>query len=200
MPYSHQNVLGYKNVESFYDGREVQGDRSARAMLIFPQVVEHLTLDPNKTFATDAVKFAHMWYTRASQDMKDKFKKLVQNGQIDLCMGGWVENDESIPYFEDIIGQFYMGHNWIRHEFDISPKVGFNLLSQTHTDANAALLHDLGFQALFFTSKFLQDYQLMNRFNPEIHESHFLWFPMKESFDTSRGILGAIVNPWMKQF
>jgi hypothetical protein len=47
-----------------------------------------------------------MWYTRASQEMKDKFKKLVQNGQIDLCMGGWVENDESIANYEDIIGSF----------------------------------------------------------------------------------------------
>lgn len=66
MPYSHENVLGYKNLDSFYDGREVNGDRSARAMLIFPQVVQQLTADSNKTFSTDAVKFAHMWYTRAS--------------------------------------------------------------------------------------------------------------------------------------
>ena len=35
-------------------------------------------MDPNKTFATGEVKFAHMWYTRASQEMKDKFKKLVK--------------------------------------------------------------------------------------------------------------------------
>ena len=35
-----------------------------RAMIIFPEVVDRLTQDPSKTFATDAVKFAQMWYTR----------------------------------------------------------------------------------------------------------------------------------------
>jgi len=70
----------------------------------------------------------------------------------------------------------------------------------THTDVNSALLHDMGFSALFFTSKYLQEYQLKNRFNPEIHESHFIWFPAEEAYGKSRGILGGILNPWMKEF
>lgn len=85
--------------------------------------------------------------------MKDKFKKLVQNGQIDLCMGGLVETDEAIPYYEDIIGNFYIGHNWIRNEFGISPKVGMNLKTRSHSEVTAALFHDLGFEALFFMPK-----------------------------------------------
>ena len=105
VPYSNENISPLKNVDSQFAGQENRdGDPMTRAMIIFPEVVDRLTQDPSKTFATDAVKFAQMWYTRAPKSMQNKFKKLVQNGQIDLCMGGWVENDEALSYFEDIIG------------------------------------------------------------------------------------------------
>ena len=78
VPYSNQNVSPLKNLDSQYAGQENRdGDPMTRAMIIFPQVVDRLILDPSKTFATDAVKFAHMWYTRASKSYQKKFKKLV---------------------------------------------------------------------------------------------------------------------------
>lgn len=170
-----------------------------RAMLIFPEVVDRLTQDPSKTFATDAVKFAQMWYTRAPKSMQNKFKKLVQNGQIDLCMGGWVENDESLSYFEDIIGSFYMGHNWIRNEFGITPSVGMNIQAHSHSETNAALFHDLGFQALFFSSKYVQDKKLTEMFKEGNHDSHFMWQAMNSTFGSKKEIIAGVLNPLQKK-
>lgn len=78
VPYSNENISPLKNVDSQFAGQENRdGDPMTRAMIIFPEVVDRLTQDPSKTFATDAVKFAQMWYTRAPKSMQNKFKKLV---------------------------------------------------------------------------------------------------------------------------
>jgi len=71
-------------------------------------------------------------------------------------MGGLVETDESIPNYEDIIGSFYMGNNWIKNEFGVNPKVGMNIRSNSHSEINAALFHDMGFEAQFFGTKGIQ--------------------------------------------
>lgn len=64
-------------------------------------------------------------------------------------MGGWVGSDECDANYEDIIGNFYQGHQWISDEFGITPRVGWNIDPFGHTEANAAIFHDLGFEALF---------------------------------------------------
>jgi len=43
-----------------------------------------------------------------------------------------------------------MGHKWLKQEFGVAPTVGWNIDPFGHTAANAAIYHDLGFDALFF--------------------------------------------------
>ena len=114
-------------------------------------------------------------------------------------MGGWVENDESLSYFEDIIGQFYLGHNWIRNEFGIISSVGMNIQSQSHSETNAALFHDLGFKALFFSSKYVQDKKLKEMFKDGNHDSHFMWQAMNSTFGYHKEILTGVLNPLQKK-
>jgi hypothetical protein len=95
-------------------------------------------------------------------------------------MGGWVGADECDAYFEDIIQNFYKGHHWLSEEFGISPRVGWNIDAFGHTEANAAIFHDLGFEALFMSR--LAEADLKNRFKPETHSSHFLWRPQASHF------------------
>ena len=64
-------------------------------------------------------------------------------------MGGWVGADECNANYEDIIGNFYKGHSWLKDEFGISPRVGWNIDPFGHTEGTAAIMHDLGFEALF---------------------------------------------------
>ena len=66
-------------------------------------------------------------------------------------MGGWVHTDECNADFEDIIENFVKGHQWISQEFGVAPRVGWNIDAFGHTEANAAIFHDLGFDALFFS-------------------------------------------------
>jgi hypothetical protein len=42
--------------------------------------------------------------------MQDDVKRLIQTGQLEITMGGWVGTDECDATYEDIIGNFYQGH------------------------------------------------------------------------------------------
>lgn len=104
-------------------------------------------------------------------------------------MGGWVGQDESTPNYEDMMNNFFMGHQWLKKEFNVSPSIGWNIDPFGHTQANAALFHDLGFEALFFARMNFND--TLDRFKPENHESHFLWRPFSKSFGNQKEILSA---------
>jgi lysosomal alpha-mannosidase len=104
-------------------------------------------------------------------------------------MGGWVHTDECNANFEDIIANFIKGHQWLSKEFGISPRIGWNIDAFGHTQANAALFHDLGFEALFFARAQSDDVNW--RFDNQ--QSHFLWRPLSKHFGAQKEILGGIL-------
>jgi len=67
----------------------------------------------------------------------------------------------------------HIGHQFLWEEFQVRPKIGWMLDEFGHSEANAALYDDFGFEVLFLT-----------RLNPEMREKlrndkmlHFLWTP-----------------------
>ena len=122
--------------------------------------------------------------------MQKDVKKLIDEGRFEITMGGWSATDESTTNYEDIIANFMKGHTWLKDEFGVTPTVGWNIDSFGHTQANAALFHDLGFEALFFARLGLDD--VRQRYDPENHSSHFLWRPMSKHFGAQKEILGGL--------
>jgi len=96
------------------------------------------------------MKFFNMWYTRQTKEMQNDVKMLIKEGRLEITMGGWSGPDECDANYEDIIGNFQKGHSWLLEEFGVTPRVGWNIDPFGHTEANAALYHDFGFDALFF--------------------------------------------------
>ena len=47
----------------------------------------------------------------------------MKKGQIEFLNGGWCSNDEATTYYEDIIEQMTLGHDFLKNEFDYIPKV-----------------------------------------------------------------------------
>jgi hypothetical protein len=63
-------------------------------------------------------------------------------------------------------------------EFNSTPRVGWNVDPFGHTEGNAALFHDFGFDALFFSRSYADKVKdaFANR------GSHFLWRPFSNHF------------------
>lgn len=65
-----------------------------------------------KYFVTEIV-FLKDWYQSIGEEMRKKVKQFVSSGQLEIANGGWVENDEAVCYFDDIIDQYTIGHNYL---------------------------------------------------------------------------------------
>jgi len=70
---------------------------------------------------------------------------MLENGQIDIANSGWVENDEAVCYYDDILDQYTVGMNWMYEEFGYVNKIGWATDSFGHSHSQVALEHLLGF-------------------------------------------------------
>ena len=149
-------------------------------------------MNPNRTFTYVEMKFFHMWYTRLNQERKDVVKKLIQNGQLEISQGGWVANDEACTNYEDIIMQMYIGHQFLKKEFGVTPRVGWMLDSFGHSAANAALFADFGFDAIYFSR--IDEYERNSSSDASVNPQTFIWRPFSKSMGEQKEILAGVYN------
>ena len=49
--------------------------------------------------------------------------------------------DEATPYYEDMIDQMTKGHEFLKREFDVKPRVAWHIDPFGHSSANAAMFN-----------------------------------------------------------
>jgi hypothetical protein len=142
---------------------------------ILSTVTEELIKDPKRRFSYAEVKYIQMWYSRQKPEMKEKFKRLVQNGQFEIINGGWSSTDEASPNYEDLIDNQMIAHQFLQQEFGVTPKVGWNIFAYGHSATNARLFADLGYKAQFFAKI---DNDVKESLDKD-HDYNFLWQPTR---------------------
>ena len=76
-------------------------------------------------------------------------KQFVKEGRWEFLNGGVSAHDEACPTYEGILDNLMRGHKFLKEEFGVAPRVGWQLASLGHSAANARLYADLGFDAMF---------------------------------------------------
>lgn len=178
-----------KTVEEYFTGA-YGWNSHASVDLILTSVVKELARNPKRKFTFVEMKFFSMWYRQQDQKTQELVKKLVQSGQLEITQGGWTASDEACPNYQDLILNMHIGHKFLWDEFKIKPKVGWMLDSFGHSEANAALFADFGFEAFFFT-----------RASPEVRRQlkkekklHSVWTPFSKNTGTERQILTHVYH------
>lgn len=69
-------------------------------------------------------------------------------------------NDEADPYYEDIIDQMTIGHEFLLREFNVTPTVGWHIDPFGHQASQAAIFSQMGFNSWFFARIDQQDKDL----------------------------------------
>jgi len=150
VPHTHDDVGWLKTVEEYFTGAK-PGNARANVALILDTVINELQKDPKRTFTYVEMKFFSMWYNEQDQKTKQIVKDLIKKGQLEITMGGWSATDEACPTYEDIILNMHMGHDFLWNEFRVKPRIGWMIDPFGHSEGNAALFSDFGFEALFFS-------------------------------------------------
>jgi hypothetical protein len=86
-------------------------------------------------------------------------------------------HDEACPIYEDMIDNMMIGHDFILKEFGVKPRIGWQIDPFGHSNTNARIFAEMGFDAWFFARLDHQDKDRRTRDN----ELEFVWMPNPQS-------------------
>ena len=154
--HTHDDVGWLKTVDEYYSGIDDQIQR-VQVELILDSTIEELIKDKKKRFSYVEMKFFSMWWKDQTDIMKEQVRELVTDGRLELLNAGWSMHDEACPYYEDMINNMMAGHDFVYKEFGVRPRVGWQIDPFGHSNANARLFAEMGFDAFFFARLDYQD-------------------------------------------
>ncbi|XP_045211314.1 lysosomal alpha-mannosidase-like [Mercenaria mercenaria] len=146
VPHTHDDVGWVKTYEEYYQ-QDVKK--------IISSVVENLEHDRlkggNKRFIYVEMAFLKLWWQDQNDDIKRIVRTLVNEGRLEIILGGWCMNDEATPYYLDIIDQHTLGFQFIRTNFGDCgrPKIGWQIDPFGHSREVASLFAQFGFDGMF---------------------------------------------------
>ncbi|KAK0403102.1 hypothetical protein QR680_016716 [Steinernema hermaphroditum] len=149
--HTHDDLGWIKTVDQYYWGskRELV---AVGVQYIYNTVIDELEKDPSRRFSLAETGFLWRWMLTHDERQHERLKKLIQNGQIEMIGGGWVQNDEAASHYIEIIDQMSWGLQYLNRTFGECgrPKVGWQIDPFGHSKEYANLCSKFGFNALFF--------------------------------------------------
>lgn len=155
--HTHDDVGWLKTVDQYYVGsnNSIQG---ACVQNVLDSIVPALLADKNRKFIYIEQTFFQRWWRDQSEAVQETVRRLVNSGQLELINGGMCMHDEAAPHYIDMIDQTTLGHRFIKQEFDITPRIGWQIDPFGHSATQAYLLGaEVGFDSLFFARIDYQD-------------------------------------------
>ncbi|KAH3893393.1 alpha-mannosidase 2x-like [Dreissena polymorpha] len=113
IPFSHVDPGYGMTLEQYY---------SSMTKHTLDNLVVKLEQYPNMTFQWAETVFLERWWRDISPETKATFRRLVNNGQLEIVLGGWVMPDEAVTHYGPVIDQLIEGHQWLKENVGVKPK------------------------------------------------------------------------------
>ncbi|CAI0456276.1 unnamed protein product [Linum tenue] len=150
VPHTHDDVGWLKTVDQYYVGsnNSIQG---ACVQNVLDSLIPALLADKNRKFIYVEIAFFERWWNEQSETMKHVVKQLVSSGQLEFINGGMCMHDEAVTHYIDMVDQTTLGHRFIKREFGVTPRIGWQIDPFGHSAVQAYLLGaEVGFDSFFF--------------------------------------------------
>ncbi|TKY73710.1 Alpha-mannosidase protein [Spatholobus suberectus] len=157
VPHSHDDVGWLKTIDQYYVGsnNSIQG---ACVQNVLDSLVPALLADKNRKFIYVEQAFFQRWWMEQSDAIQNIVKELVKSGQLEFINGGFCMHDEAAAHYIDMIDQTTLGHQFLKEEFGVTPRIGWQIDPFGHSAVQAYLLGaEVGFDSLFFARIDYQD-------------------------------------------
>ncbi|KFK25632.1 hypothetical protein AALP_AA8G139900 [Arabis alpina] len=187
VPHSHDDVGWLKTVDQYYVGSN-NSIQVACVRNVLDSIVPALLADKNRKFIYVEQAFFQRWWNEQSETIKGIVKELIKSGQLEHINGGMCMHDEAAPHYIDMIDQTTLGHRFIVREFNVTPRIGWQIDPFGHSAVQAYLLGaEVGFDSVFFGRI---DYQ--DRVKRKIEKSlEVIWRGSKSLGSSSQIFAGA---------
>lgn len=116
---------------------------------ILDSVTAALAADPAKRFVWAETIWLAKWWPLQNATTRATFRQLVAAGQIEFVGGGWVQNDETMVTFDDVIDQTTTGHEFLRRQFNATVKHGWQIdMFSGYSSSTPSLWALAGYEAM----------------------------------------------------
>ncbi|XP_058195681.1 probable alpha-mannosidase At5g13980 [Rhododendron vialii] len=150
VPHSHDDVGWLKTIDQYYVGSN-NSIQVACVQNVLDSLIPALLADKNRKFIYVEQAFFQRWWQDQSELMQNTVKQLVNLGQLEFINGGMCMHDEAAPHYIDMVDQTTLGHRFIKEEFNVTPRIGWQIDPFGHSAVQAYLLGaEVGFDSLFF--------------------------------------------------
>ena len=112
VPYSHVDAGWLRTVEEYYVNH-VKG--------ILNNMVVKLSMYEEMKFVWAETVFLSMWWNELDDDVKHKTRLLIERGQLEIVLGGWVMSDEASTHYVSVLDQLMEGHQWVAENLKTKP-------------------------------------------------------------------------------
>lgn len=112
VPYSHVDAGWLRTVEEYYVNH-VKG--------ILNNMVVKLSRYEEMKFVWAETVFLSMWWNELDDDVKHKTRLLIERGQLEIVLGGWVMSDEASTHYVSVLDQLMEGHQWVAENLKTKP-------------------------------------------------------------------------------
>lgn len=112
VPYSHVDAGWLRTLEEYYVNH-VKG--------ILNNMVVKLSRYEKMKFVWAETIFLTIWWNELEDDVKHKVRRLIEKGQLEIVLGGWVMSDEASTHYVSIIDQLMEGHQWVVENLETKP-------------------------------------------------------------------------------
>lgn len=157
VPHSHDDVGWLKTIDQYYVGsnNSIQG---ACVENVLDSLVTALLSNPDRKFIYVEQAFFQRWWRDQSEIIQGLVRKFISSGQLELINGGMCMHDEATSHYIDMIDQTTLGHRFIKNEFNLTPRIGWQIDPFGHSAVQAYLLGaEVGFDSIFFARIDYQD-------------------------------------------
>ncbi|GAM29188.1 hypothetical protein SAMD00019534_123640 [Acytostelium subglobosum LB1] len=154
--HTHDDVGWLKTVDEYYYGANMS-IQTAGVQYTLDSVVTGLLQNPERRFIYVEIAFFMRWWREQTPATQKSVTELVRNGQLEFINGGWCMNDEATTYYDDIIDQMTLGHQFINENFGVTPKIGWHIDPFGHSNAQSAIFGNIGFDAFIIGRMDYQD-------------------------------------------
>lgn len=156
--HTHDDVGWLKTVDEYYYGTRKRYS-PVGVQFILDSVIPQLLMDRSKRFIYVEMSFFSKWWNEQDEQMKTIVRKLVDEGRLEFINGGWCMNDEATVTYHSTIEQMTLGLKFLRENFGPCghPKVGWQIDPFGHTNEQASLFAQFGFDGMFFTRESYKD-------------------------------------------
>lgn len=150
--HTHDDVGWLKTVDQYYYGTRKRYS-PVGVQHILDSVIPQLVMDKSKRFIYVEMSFFVKWWLEQDDRTKEIVRDLVNEGRLEFINGGWCMNDEATVNYQSTIEQMTLGLKFLNQTFGNCghPKVGWQIDPFGHTNEQASLFAQFGFDGMFFT-------------------------------------------------